>query len=785
MLSGLLFKSRGLGAVALRGAAAATVAATAAVTVKGSHELLFEKIKVETVRDYDKICARVADDVRCSIRSVLGLGAVPKMFSQTTAASDQNDDVELPTISLEELRKHRSEESLWVAYGGKVYDVTSFLKHHPGGADPLLGAGGQDLEAFWNLYPIHYQNKSAQVGGQSVNYMIGGEKLKMNESSTSAAMDVLAATCIGKLTEVDAEKLRDASDPENAAAKAASESDALQTAKRRRTRRMLSVVLVAATLPFWTLSRWLIRLLGFVFGQRVANVIVGMLPVSVPGYSGREPLDFDANVTVAIIGGGISGCTCAYSLSKSGCNVVVYEARHRLGGNAQTATFPHPSRSSGTIRQDLSVLYWAPEFYRNYGALLDDLGVKPATVSLPYVLCVRENSGEKLYYTPPGTPMHAKVCSPIFQKDGLYGRDFERYDAMCSTVRSVNRFFCWGDARTSFYKHCNWFSMVNPFNFMSISLCCKLFGISNGFYNKILKPFHGFQFTTRHIGSIPAVSLGALDDICPLTSSRKHRSWGAGNSVEVFDKLAEHFEARMDTRVWKVERLPSGKLKVADDRGSEDVYDRVVFACPAHAAFNILRPSGFYEEALLRGVKYHDDFVRADWKDWLESPAHCDENCLPDDAKRNIFMNEAAFFVDVALDKTSGEVENVEYTHILGSWSPAAAKSGASGMAMFLSQSIHPSEDDRIDFRKVVATFSAPRAHPDMCFSNLMITQLLHLIQGRNGCFFISNYAAPGNGHDLSCTAGLAAASALGAHYPFENAEAKKDHDLMRSFMGI
>ena len=32
------------------------------------------------------------------------------------------------TISLEELKKHTTEESLWVAIHGNVYDVTEFIK---------------------------------------------------------------------------------------------------------------------------------------------------------------------------------------------------------------------------------------------------------------------------------------------------------------------------------------------------------------------------------------------------------------------------------------------------------------------------------------------------------------------------------------------------------------------------------------------------------------------------------------------------------------------------------
>ena len=75
--------------------------------------------------------------------------------NQAPQASDEEEDP--PLISLEDVRAHSDEEGCWVCYGGAVYDVTTFLHEHPGGLDTLLHAAGQDLEAFWNKYPVHYR----------------------------------------------------------------------------------------------------------------------------------------------------------------------------------------------------------------------------------------------------------------------------------------------------------------------------------------------------------------------------------------------------------------------------------------------------------------------------------------------------------------------------------------------------------------------------------------------------------------------------------------------------
>lgn len=48
-------------------------------------------------------------------------------------------------VSAEELADHDTEESLWVAIDGEVYDITSLLAFHPGGRKLLLVTGGTDI----------------------------------------------------------------------------------------------------------------------------------------------------------------------------------------------------------------------------------------------------------------------------------------------------------------------------------------------------------------------------------------------------------------------------------------------------------------------------------------------------------------------------------------------------------------------------------------------------------------------------------------------------------------
>ena len=56
---------------------------------------------------------------------------------------------------------------------------------------------------------------------------------------------------------------------------------------------------------------------------------------------------------------------------------------------------------------------------------------------------------------------------------------------------------------------------------------------SDDFYETVVRPFHGLQFTTFNTESIPAVALTVVDDIVPLSRVRTHTSWGPGTSQQV------------------------------------------------------------------------------------------------------------------------------------------------------------------------------------------------------------------------------------------------------------
>lgn len=60
------------------------------------------------------------------------------------------DDIVLPTYRSKDVRKHmKPVDRVWVSHKDGVYDITEFLKVHPGGAEKVMMAAGGPLEPFW------------------------------------------------------------------------------------------------------------------------------------------------------------------------------------------------------------------------------------------------------------------------------------------------------------------------------------------------------------------------------------------------------------------------------------------------------------------------------------------------------------------------------------------------------------------------------------------------------------------------------------------------------------
>ncbi|KAH8058867.1 hypothetical protein JL721_9437 [Aureococcus anophagefferens] len=94
---------------------------------------------------------------------------------------------------------------------------------------------------------------------------------------------------------------------------------------------------------------------------------------------GSEPLpateDGSARGVVAVVGGGIAGCSAAWMLARDGFEVHLYEARPATSGNARTFDWVDDTWTQScvsntgkddTVKSCVSVTAWPPLLYKNY-----------------------------------------------------------------------------------------------------------------------------------------------------------------------------------------------------------------------------------------------------------------------------------------------------------------------------------------------------------------------------------------------------------------------------------
>ena len=72
------------------------------------------------------------------------------------------------TYTLDEIKKHNTTDDCWIIIHNNVYDVTNFLKEHPGGSSIIISIAGQDATEYFE--ELHRPQILEEVGSP---YIIG------------------------------------------------------------------------------------------------------------------------------------------------------------------------------------------------------------------------------------------------------------------------------------------------------------------------------------------------------------------------------------------------------------------------------------------------------------------------------------------------------------------------------------------------------------------------------------------------------------------------------------
>ncbi|PWY98060.1 cytochrome b5 [Testicularia cyperi] len=75
----------------------------------------------------------------------LAPGCSPLDWARLKNSTDLRGGItSLQRVTLAELKKHNTREDAWSVFYGKVYNITPYLRFHPGGEDELLRVAGRD-----------------------------------------------------------------------------------------------------------------------------------------------------------------------------------------------------------------------------------------------------------------------------------------------------------------------------------------------------------------------------------------------------------------------------------------------------------------------------------------------------------------------------------------------------------------------------------------------------------------------------------------------------------------
>lgn len=503
---------------------------------------------------------------------------------------------------------------------------------------------------------------------------------------------------------------------------------------------------------------------------------------------------------VAVIGSGIAGMGAAWTLNRGGKDIMLYEKKPRLGGNAKAMTWKVDGEE---VETGLAVLAWPHEYFHNYNALIADLGIECEDHDLRFFVTKREQDGSTECVFAHGR----EDWSP----DAELAKDLEKWDRLNVFVKRVNAIFQ-PSRIPSMYR----LSFINPLNMIPLHTLCRLFGISERFWTLIFVPVHTSTFLEVEMDALPSTMAEILNDILPFTSVPVMKAWKT-HSYDTIKRMASEFPEESVRTSCEVEKVryepredgtPGFDVFVHDEDGNVEKFDAVVFACSAPAMNRMLHGKGSdlpgapppeanlsnglnndtsissikrrmldaLESFMLNNTMYTTDRDKTFEKGVVHSNA---DAVLPDHYKSEI-LGAYCNYVEVEAKNP----QNIENSFVISSWAPTTRHLNGK-----LPMLVTYNADDKLDKAGTQADWvsTSREAHP--CLTLFQLTSSVTgwpVLQGsRQGqTYFCGSAVLPANGHDLSFTSGVVAATQLGAPYPFEyDRDAHEDYMRLRSLM--
>ena len=407
---------------------------------------------------------------------------------------------------------------------------------------------------------------------------------------------------------------------------------------------------------------------------------------------------------IAVIGGGVSGLSAAWLLSRAH-EVVVYEKDSRLGGHSNTVNADLPG---GAIAVDTGFIVYNEPSYPNLTALFDHLGVETEESCMSFAASI--DGGRVEYSGQSASAIFAKksnAASPTFWR---MLTDIPRFHR--DAKKALDGGFC---------EHASLGEFVTE----------RRYG--RGFRDHFLKPMAAAIWSTPAIKVLeyPALSFFNFFDNHGLLKVQNGQHWRtvSGGSQCYVRELEKAFadNVRLSSGVARIERAANGVM-VTDANGHSDRFDRVVVASHANAALGMLSDASDEERGVLSGFSYQTN----------RAVLHVDEGQMPRRRKAWSSWNYLSDAQDGAVTYWMNRLQNLPCReNVFVTLNP-----------------VTPVREDAI-----IADFSYE--HPMFNARTWKAQRDIWRIQGRGGVWYAGAHLGYGF-HEDGLQSGLAVAEAIG-----------------------
>ncbi|GBG31197.1 L-amino-acid oxidase [Hondaea fermentalgiana] len=551
----------------------------------------------------------------------------------------------------------------------------------------------------------------------------------------------------------------------------------------------------------------LVRSLRAVYAGNATKINAGIAAVAAAYWLASKKRQRDARKRapqrVAVIGSGIAGMGAAWTLNRGGKDVVLYEKKPKLGGNAKAMTWDVDGHK---VETGLAVLAWPHQYFHNYNALIDELGIEYEEHELRFFVTERQKDGSTNCVFAHGREN--------WEPDADLAKDLKNWDRLYRFVKRVNAVFQPSPV-PSMYR----VGFANPLNLIPLRVLCKFFGVSQRFWNLVFVPIHTSTFLEVEMETLPATMAEVLNEVVPFTETPLMRAWKT-HSYDTIKTMASELptgavrtSCAVESARYVARSDGSGfDIHIMDEDGKEEVFDAIVFACSAPAMNQILHGKGAtlpgqvlepnkanglnnindrgvvaglksrllnaLESTLLDNIMYTTDRDKTFEKGVVHSDA---DAVLPSQYKDEV-LESYCNYVEVDA-KNPREIEN---SFVISSWAPTVRHPDVQGKRAML---VSYNADSKLDAAGTDAEWvsTSREAHPCLTLFQLASSVVCWpFLQGaRNGqTYFCGSAVLPANGHDLSFLSGVVAANELGAPYPFaHDPTAHDDYLRLRKLM--